>query len=127
MINSTCAAALDTVIFIESDQPAIHRGWDTASVAEELERLGFRTETMRIEARQSLEALAGGDAVLFWPASYTVGPDVDGLLVTKVLQDLGVPFVGSSAPALALNSKLTLKERLAGSPFATPAYQRVLL
>ena len=116
---------IDTVLFIYSDQPIIDRGWDPHYVKIELSRLGFHIQDLYVKKQAEIFDFFTNNSknLLVWPVCYTIGHDVDGCLLTDVLFQLKIPFIGSSANVLELNSKIKLKERLKGSKFHTPDYK----
>src|SRR5207302_11453769 len=60
---------------------------------------------------------------LVWPISYTIGPNINGTLITAVLEQLDIPFVGPNSANLALSSKLAFKTALkAQTPYSSPTY-----
>jgi D-alanine-D-alanine ligase len=116
---------LDTVAFVYADQPPIDRGWNTGFVETVLLALGLKVLKIKLRSAGGLthQLPRETDNLIFWPASYTVSSQVASRLIVDELESLGLPYVGASARILELNSKLALKERLAGSKFRTPSYR----
>lgn len=118
---------IDTVLFIYSEQPVIDRGWNPHHAKIELSRWGFHIE--ELFANEEAEIFdffaSSSDNLLVWPVCYTIGREVDGRLLIDVLHQLKVPFMGASAEALKLSSKIQLKQQLKGSQFQTPDYKIV--
>ena len=113
---------IESVLFIRSNQPSIGRGWppDDAKVA--VADLGFQVMEFTVASRSELESVvANHQDILVWPVSYTIGAKVDGPLITAVLEDLGVPFVGPTSANLELSSKLKFKTALeSDTPYLSP-------
>lgn len=115
---------VDTILFVYSEQPAIDRGWDPRDVKAHLMKIGFKVWEITINDRRDA-ALPLSDAALraiVWPVCYTMGSCVDGPLLVQLLEDLGIPYVGSKAKALRYNSKILLKQALVGTGVSSPRF-----
>lgn len=116
---------IESVFFIRSNQPSIGRGWppDDAKVA--VAELGFQVSEFSVNSRSELESvIENHECFLVWPVSYTIGDKVDGPLITAILEDLKVPFIGPTSANLKLSSKLKFKAALQSrTPYLTPRYE----
>jgi D-alanine-D-alanine ligase-like ATP-grasp enzyme len=119
--------AVATILFVNSLQPEIDRGWKPDDVLHVLAQQGHTCVIANVETRRQLETLISPyDDPIVWPVCYTIGPEVDGLLLTAALEQMGILYVGASATSLALNSKLEFKAALAQkTPYQSPAYYRI--
>jgi D-alanine-D-alanine ligase-like ATP-grasp enzyme len=108
-------------------QPSIGRGWPAEDAMAAVIDLGFDIEQINVTSRSDLEsAVSSRSNILVWPLSYTIGPNINGTLITAVLEQLDIPFVGPNSANLALSSKLAFKTALkARTPYSSPIYQLV--
>lgn len=115
------------VVFIKSVQPAIDRGFPHRDVAAAVADLGFDVSEIGVVVPNQLEALAVDRAeIVVWPVCFTIGPDVGGLLLTAVLEELEIPFVGVGSEGARYSSKLKFKTALATlTRYQSPDYQMV--
>jgi D-alanine-D-alanine ligase-like ATP-grasp enzyme len=118
---------INKIVFVNSTQPEIDRGWRPDDAVNEASRLGFAVLMTNVESRSALETLIASEpGILVWPVCYTIGSDPKGPLLSTILEQLGVPFVGAPSKALRLSSKLEFKEALAAqTPYRSPAYHLV--
>jgi D-alanine-D-alanine ligase-like ATP-grasp enzyme len=118
-------AIIRRVVFIESVQPAIDRGFPHRDAAAAVADLGFDVSGIDVVARDELEALAvDRGELLVWPVCFTIGADVAGLLLTAALEELDIPFVGVGSAGAKYGSKLRFKTALATlTSYPSPDYQ----
>jgi len=116
-----------TILFINSIQPEIDRGWKPDDVVQTLAEKGHTCVIANIGTRRELECLISRyENPIVWPVCYTIGPEVDGLLLADALDQMGIVYVGAGATSLVLNSKLEFKAAVAQkTPFQSPTYYRI--
>ena len=115
------------ILFVNSIQPRIDRGWKPDDMLQALAQKGHSCVIATVETAAELRDLVSQyEHPIVWPVCYTIGPKVEGLLLAAVLAEMGIDYVGASAPALALNSKLVFKTALSGkTPYNSPAYYKI--
>ena len=113
-----------TVIFVQSEQPVIYRGWIPDDAINELNNLGVGTESVFISSIQDLRSkITSPSQTLIWPVCYTIGPDPNGPLLTAILDEYNIPYVGLNAATLQYSSKLRFKDAVDNrTTYASPRY-----
>lgn len=115
------------IVFLASTQPSIDRGWIITDAEKSLRRIGYATSKITINSEDDIgkiEELEAGSVI--WPSCFTIGPDPSSKLISEVLEELGVPFIGPSSKIAPLSSKLTFKKAInAVGTFKTPEHTLV--
>jgi D-alanine-D-alanine ligase-like ATP-grasp enzyme len=116
---------IERVLFIRSEQPSTGRGWPAGDAKQVVAELGFEVNEYAVTTRSELESvIASHDNFLVWPVTYAIGDRVDGPLITGILEDLGLPYIGPTAANLKLSSKLRFKTALQSrTPYLTPLFE----
>lgn len=112
------------IVFLASTQPSIDRGWIITDAEKALRSIGYATSQVTIDSEDDIgkiKELEVGTVV--WPNCFTIGPDPSSKLISEVLEELGVPFIGPSSRIAPLSSKLTFKSAVnAVGTFKTPEH-----
>jgi D-alanine-D-alanine ligase len=119
------ARIIRQLVFVQSVQPEIYRGWHISDAKSAAHDLGFVVSEANLDNTEALMNLvAGRTDIMIWPVCYTLGGDVDAPLLTVALESLGVPFVGASAADVLLSSKIAFKATLSErTTYPSPAYE----
>lgn len=102
-----------SILFVNSDQPEIDRGWLPKDAMDTLSARGHACLSSDIQSIDDLRRLLEQypDPIV-WPVCYTIGEAVDGPLLTQVLDQLSVRYVSAGPGVVNLSSKLLFKEAL---------------
>lgn len=108
------------IFFVDSSQPAIHRGWNPEFVAQDLAKQNIETFTRTNRSAKEIHQSSWSKDDVVWPCCYTCGPSTDDPLVIEACAEYGIRHVGPSRSTYRLNSKLQLAHALSSNDFHVP-------